>query len=114
MSFFVWNLTLDLCGLGDPASICATTGIASENGGSHDPHCRDKAEKPSGRQVCDRVLHMRSGSNGCLPVAVMWYWALFLLAPFYVLYLFLLSSIQPQRQINLFWISVLESSDFFA
>jgi len=86
--FFVWNLTLDLCGLGDLANSCATTGIASDNGGSHDPHCHDKVEKPSGRQVCDRVLHVRSGSNGCIPVAVMWYWTLFLLAPFLVLFVF--------------------------
>jgi len=57
--FFVWNLTLDLCGLGDPASSCATTGIASEISGSQDPHGRDKAEKPSGRRVCDGVLTPR-------------------------------------------------------
>jgi hypothetical protein len=30
---FAWNLTLDLCGLGDPSSSCATTGIASEISG---------------------------------------------------------------------------------
>jgi len=84
--FFVWKLTLDLCGLGDPGSSCATTGIANEIGGSHDPHFHDKADKPPGRRVCDRLLHMRSGSSGCVPVAVMWYWAFFPLAPFLVLY----------------------------
>jgi hypothetical protein len=71
VSVFVWNLTLDLCGLGDPSSSCATTGIASEISGLQDPHCHDKAEKPSRRQACVRVLHMTSGSNGCIPVKVM-------------------------------------------
>lgn len=47
----VWNLTLDLSGLRDPASRYTTTGIALEITGSHKPHCHDKMEMPSGRQM---------------------------------------------------------------
>jgi len=44
----VWNLTLDLSGLRDPASRYTTTGIALEITGSHN---HDKMEMPLGRQM---------------------------------------------------------------
>ena len=47
----VWNFTLDLSGLRDPASRYTTTGIALEITGSHKPRCRDKMGMPSGRQM---------------------------------------------------------------
>jgi hypothetical protein len=47
-SFFVWNLTLDLSGMGDPANSYITTGIALEIMGSHKPSCHDKAETSLG------------------------------------------------------------------
>jgi hypothetical protein len=48
VSFFVWNLTLDLSGMEDPASSYITTGIALEIMGSHKPSCNDKAETSLG------------------------------------------------------------------
>ena len=45
---FSWNLTLDLSGLGDPASSCVATGIALEITGSHKPHCSNEVETPLG------------------------------------------------------------------
>jgi hypothetical protein len=48
VSLLVWNLTLDLSGLGDPASSYATVGIALEIIGVHKPHRHDKAETPPG------------------------------------------------------------------
>jgi hypothetical protein len=48
MSLLVWNLTLDLSGLGDPASSYATTGIALEIIVARKPHRHDKAETPPG------------------------------------------------------------------
>jgi hypothetical protein len=42
----VWNLTLDLSGLGDPASSYATVGIALEIIGARKPHRHDKADTP--------------------------------------------------------------------
>jgi hypothetical protein len=47
----VWNLTLDLSGLRDPASRYTTTGIALEITGSHKPHFHGKMEIPLGRQI---------------------------------------------------------------
>jgi hypothetical protein len=44
VSLLVWNLTLDLSGLGDPASSYATAGIALEITGARKPHRQDKAE----------------------------------------------------------------------
>lgn len=46
MSLIVCSLTLDLSGVGGPASNYATTGIALEVIGSHKPHHHDKVEKP--------------------------------------------------------------------
>jgi hypothetical protein len=48
VSRFVWNLTLDLSGLGDPASSYATAGIAFEIIGARKLHRHDKAETPLG------------------------------------------------------------------
>jgi hypothetical protein len=48
LSLFVWNLTLDLSGMGDPANNYATAGIALEIMDSHKPSPHDKAETPSG------------------------------------------------------------------
>jgi hypothetical protein len=44
VSLLVWNLTLDLSGLGDPTSSYATAGIGPEIIGTRKPHCHDKAE----------------------------------------------------------------------
>jgi hypothetical protein len=41
---FVWNLTVDLSGLGDPASSYATTGLALGFIGTRKPHHLDKVE----------------------------------------------------------------------
>jgi hypothetical protein len=46
MSLLVWNLTLDLSGLGDPASSYATIGITLEITGERKPHRHDKTETP--------------------------------------------------------------------
>jgi hypothetical protein len=46
VSLLVWNLTLDLSGLGDPASSYATAGTALEIIGARKPHRHDKAETP--------------------------------------------------------------------
>jgi hypothetical protein len=46
VSLFSWNLTLDLSGLGDPASSCVATGIALEITGLHKPHCHSEVETP--------------------------------------------------------------------
>jgi hypothetical protein len=48
VSLLVWNLTLDLSGLGDPASSYATAGIALEIIGARKPHRHDKADTPPG------------------------------------------------------------------
>jgi hypothetical protein len=45
---FVWNLTLNLSGMGAPANSYATAGIALEIMGSHKPSRHYKAETPSG------------------------------------------------------------------
>jgi hypothetical protein len=44
VSLFVWNLTLDLSGLGDPASSYATAGLALGFIGTRKPHHHDKVE----------------------------------------------------------------------
>jgi hypothetical protein len=46
VSLLVLNLTLDLSGLGDPASSYASAGIALEITGARKPHRHDKAETP--------------------------------------------------------------------
>jgi hypothetical protein len=46
VSFFVWNLNLDLSGLGDPASSYATAGLALGFIGTCKPHHHDKVETP--------------------------------------------------------------------
>jgi hypothetical protein len=46
VSLLVWNLTLDLSGLGDPTSSYATAGIAPEIIGNRKPHRHDKAGTP--------------------------------------------------------------------
>jgi hypothetical protein len=46
VSLLVWNLTLDLFGLGDPASSYATAGIALGIVGARTPHCHGKAVTP--------------------------------------------------------------------
>jgi hypothetical protein len=46
VSPLVWNFTLDLSGLGDPASSYATAGIALEIIGARKPHRHDKAQTP--------------------------------------------------------------------
>jgi hypothetical protein len=43
----LWNLTLDLSGMGDPVTSYATASIALEVMGSHKPSRHDKAETPS-------------------------------------------------------------------
>jgi len=48
VSLFSWNLTLDLSGLGDPASSYVAAGIALEITGSHKPHCHNEVETPLG------------------------------------------------------------------
>jgi hypothetical protein len=48
VSLLVWNLTLDLSGLGDPASSYATAVIALEIIGARKPHRHDKADTPPG------------------------------------------------------------------
>jgi hypothetical protein len=53
VSLSVWNLTLDLSGLGDPASSYATVGIALEMIGARKPHRHDKAETPPGDLIGD-------------------------------------------------------------
>jgi hypothetical protein len=52
VSLLVWNITLDLSGLGDPASSYATTGIALEIIGECKPHLHDKVETPPGDWYC--------------------------------------------------------------
>jgi hypothetical protein len=44
MSLFVWSLTLDLSGLGDPASSYATAGLALGSIGTRKAHQHDKVE----------------------------------------------------------------------
>jgi hypothetical protein len=51
MSPLVWNLTLDLSGLGDPASSYGTAGIALEITGARMPNHHDKAVTPLGGNV---------------------------------------------------------------
>jgi hypothetical protein len=48
VSLFSWNLTLDLSGLGDPASSHVATGIALEITGSHKPQYHSEVETPLG------------------------------------------------------------------
>jgi hypothetical protein len=48
VSLLVWNVTLDLSGLGDPASSYATAGIDLEIIGARKPHRHDKTETPRG------------------------------------------------------------------
>jgi hypothetical protein len=55
VSLLVWNLSLDLSGLGDPASSYATAGIALEIIGARKPHRHDKAETPPGVIVTQLV-----------------------------------------------------------
>jgi hypothetical protein len=54
VSLLAWNLTLDLSGLGDPASSYITAGVALEIIGARKPHHHDKAETPPGRKVCNK------------------------------------------------------------
>jgi hypothetical protein len=58
----VWNLTLDLSGLGDPASSYATAGIALEIIGARKRHRHDKAETPPGG--CAEVNFRKSSDRG--------------------------------------------------
>jgi hypothetical protein len=44
---FVWLLSLDLSGMGDPTSSYATAGIALRVSGALKPHHHDKVEIPS-------------------------------------------------------------------
>lgn len=44
VSLFFWNLTLDLSGLGDPASSHVAAGIALEITGSLKPHSHSEVE----------------------------------------------------------------------
>jgi hypothetical protein len=46
VSHFVWDLTLDLSGLGDPASSYATAGLALGFVGTRKLHHHDKVETP--------------------------------------------------------------------
>jgi hypothetical protein len=46
VSLFIWNLTLDLSDLGDPASSYTITGLALGFIGTHKPHHHDKVETP--------------------------------------------------------------------
>jgi hypothetical protein len=46
VSLFVWNFTLDLSGLGDPASRYSTAGLALGFIGTHKPQHHDKVETP--------------------------------------------------------------------
>jgi hypothetical protein len=46
VSHFVWDLTLDLSGLGDPASSYATAGLALGFIGTRMPHHHDQVETP--------------------------------------------------------------------
>jgi hypothetical protein len=46
VSLFVWNLTLDLSGLGDHASSYATAGLAIRFIGTRKPHHHNKVETP--------------------------------------------------------------------
>ena len=48
VSLFVWAITFDLSGLGDPASSCATAGIALRIIWPHKPHHYVKVGTPSG------------------------------------------------------------------
>jgi hypothetical protein len=48
VSLFPRNLTLDLSGLGGPASSYVAAGIALEITGSHKPHCYNEVETPLG------------------------------------------------------------------
>jgi hypothetical protein len=48
VSLSVWNLTVDLSGLGDPVSSYATASISLEIIGARKPHLHDKAETPPG------------------------------------------------------------------
>jgi hypothetical protein len=48
---FVWAITFDLSGLGDPASSYATTGLALQIIWPHKPHHYVKVETPSGAWV---------------------------------------------------------------
>jgi hypothetical protein len=43
---FVWDLTLDLSGLGDPGSSYATAGLTLRFIGTRKPHHHDKVETP--------------------------------------------------------------------
>jgi hypothetical protein len=51
VSLLAWNLTLDLSGLGDPASSYATASIALEIIGARKPHRHDKAKTPPGEYL---------------------------------------------------------------
>jgi hypothetical protein len=85
VSLLVWNLTLDLSGLGDPASSYATAGTALEIIGEFKPNRRDKAETPPGgltkiarmnlgihfpksavSRLVNRFRHCRNSSPGCI------------------------------------------------
>ena len=48
VSLFVWAITFDLSGLGDPTSSCATSGLALRIIWPHKPHHYVKVETPSG------------------------------------------------------------------
>jgi hypothetical protein len=55
----VWNLNLDLSGLGAPASSYATAGIALEIIGARKPHRHDKAVTPPGGNVIIDLCYYR-------------------------------------------------------
>jgi hypothetical protein len=66
VSLSVWNLTLDLSGLGDPASSYATAGIALEIIGARKPHRHDKAVTPRGGDRLSNLLNTSQFQNRIL------------------------------------------------
>jgi hypothetical protein len=61
VSLLVWNLTLDLSGLGDAASSYATAGIALEIIGARKHHLHDKAETPPGGDFYVFAAYLEAG-----------------------------------------------------
>ena len=62
VSLFVWVITFDLSGLGDPASSYATAGLALRIIWPHKPHHYVKVETPSGGKESNIVQHKDSTS----------------------------------------------------
>jgi hypothetical protein len=80
VSLLVWNLTLDLSGLGDPVSSYVTAGIALEVIGASEPHRHDKAETPPGAGPCKWAVRCTGA-----PFGVSRLLSLFLLCSLYFL-----------------------------